>query len=57
MKQLQEKRQRRILNMKGTVRQLYTEGNFEEAEALWDTYMDQMANNSSDDDKSTSLDE
>lgn len=57
MKQLQEKKQRRILNMKGTVRQLYTEGNFEEAEALWDTYMDQMANISSDDDKSTSSDE
>lgn len=53
-----DRRSRRLQKIKGTVRQLYTEGQTEQAEALWDKCMCPSSSaENSDDDRSTSSEE
>jgi hypothetical protein len=55
-KTIQERRARQLRRVKGTVRQLYTEGHPQEADAIWDQCM-QLNNDCSNDDSSTSSQE
>lgn len=52
-----DKRTRRLKKLKGTVRQLYTEGEMEQADALWDQYMGNPMTEKTDDEVSTSSSE
>jgi hypothetical protein len=53
-----ERRTKRLQRLKGTVRQLYTEGQAEQADALWDQYISINNHDTADeDDSSTSSDE
>lgn len=55
-KHIQERRNRRLKRVKGTVRQLYTDGHSQEADELWDQCM-HMHGTQEDDESSTSQDE
>jgi hypothetical protein len=52
-----ERRHRQLQKLKGTVRQLYTEGDMDQADALWDQCIGNTMAEDTDDDASTSSDE